>query len=245
MKIRDLVNAAVQSATEELFPALTSGDLSVDSQQTMLEDLQSHERQAAIYERAIQATYEFGKMTTKSILLMMVDYEINQYYRFLSSPYNSLEEFAVESFGNHTEDKNYILRLCTSVKKFLIPAHAMKLKTDSGSLITAESIIEMATIRILKEVNFYFMEASPEEKKQIVRAIVAGDTYSRTKNTIVSIVEKEEEQVPTKMQYSFTIFQLNEGYKIEAVVKDSQLYALQSLFDGIAEFKLDTGNASL
>ena len=245
MKVRDVVNAAISSATEELFPELTAGSLDVQSQQTMLEEIQNHERQAKIYCQAIRATHEFGKLTTKSVLLMLFDYEINQYYRFESEPFNSLEEAAVELFSNNYEDKDYILRMCGTVKQFLIPAHTMRLKTDSGVDITAEALVEMTNVRTLKEVPHHFRPATTEQKELIIRAILKGDTYNKTKNEIKDIVEDEPELMPNKVQYTFKMFQLDEGYRIEAIVKDNELYRLQTIFEGIARFEMDTSNASL
>lgn len=245
IKVRDVVNAAITSATEELFPELTSGNLDINSQQTMLEEIQNHERQAKIYRQAIGATYEFGKLTTKSIILMLFDYEVNQYYRFESEPFNSLEEAAVELFSNNNEDRDYVLRMCATVKQFLIPAHSMRLKTDSGVDITAEALVEMTNVRTLKETPHYFRTATKKEKELIVRAILKGDTYNKTKNEIKNIVEDEPELMPNKVQYTFKMFQLDEGYRIEAIVKDNELYRLQAIFEGIAQFEMDTSNASL
>lgn len=109
----------------------------------------------------------------KSILYLIYQMELNQFYRVLPQEFSTLREWAKFRFaklyeGGHISE-DYILRFCGTVEDMLIPVHEAHLRGLSE--VSAEDVIRHASEAQLKENRYYFKSARPEEQAELIEAL--------------------------------------------------------------------------
>jgi hypothetical protein len=238
MFVRDIIDQAIQSSSEQLLPTLPSTTgLSKLEQQAI--DIQN---KADIYHHAMRSTSLFGNLTTQAILLMMVEYELEQLYRFKrGTTFNSLEEWALFTFEDHRSE-DWVLRYCSSVKRFLIPIEAGGFKDVDGKQITAESVVTKSNMQTIKEIPFAFTNVEPQQQQELLQHIVAGSTNTAVREKADELFQtKKNSKVVIKPRYTF-IMRQRDDYKTElsVVVDDKDIKQLQRMFGRNAEFAFDT-----